>query len=49
MEWLKLSDANELNKMLIDTSYEFVSLGDVVSLFEGLGNCDGLLKHMVVE
>ena len=24
MVWLQLADANELNKMLIDTSYEFV-------------------------
>eukprot|EP00435_Cladocopium_sp_Y103_P004570 s2426_g1.t1 len=39
MEWLKLSDANELNKMLIDTSYEFVSqmdLGEGIALNEAL-------------
>ena len=27
MEWLQLQDANDLNKMLIDTSFEFVPLG----------------------
>lgn len=39
MEWLKLADANELNKMLIDTSYEFVSqmdLGEGIALNEAL-------------
>ena len=29
MEWLHLADANELNKMLIDTSFEFVCLAGV--------------------
>ena len=38
MEWLQLADANELNKMLIDTSFEFVCLAGVKLL-----NCAGLL------
>ena len=39
MEWLHLADANELNKMLIDTSFEFVSqmdLGEGIALNEAL-------------